>query len=39
MGLDFSQRVQDATKDNESLEQLLGNGLTQPFTNTNSGSN
>lgn len=38
MALNFSDKIASATKDIDSMEQILGLGLMQPFTNTNSGS-
>lgn len=38
MALDFSSKVEDAVKDIEFPEQLLGAGLMIPFCNTNSSS-
>lgn len=37
-GLDFSDKIAETSKDIESLEQMLGSGLMQPFNGSNSGS-
>jgi DNA-directed RNA polymerase beta subunit len=37
-GLDFSDKVQEASKDLKSMEQMLGKGLLQPFSNLNAGA-
>ena len=38
MALNFTSKVEEASKDIESIEQMLGTGLFQPFSNTNSGA-
>ena len=37
-GLDFSDKVQEASKNLNSMEEMLGKGLLQPFSNLNAGS-
>ena len=37
-GLNFSEKVEENSKDFHSLEQMLGKSLRQPFTNTNAGA-
>lgn len=36
--LDFSDKIEKATSRISSMEQMLGKGLLQPFTNTNAGA-
>ena len=36
--LNFSEKVEENSKDFHSLEQMLGKSLRQPFTNTNAGA-
>lgn len=36
--LDFSDKVKEASDKLDSMEQMLGKGLLQPFTNTNAGA-
>ena len=38
MALNFSDKIEEASKKITSPEQMLGKGLFQPFSNTNSGS-
>lgn len=38
MALNFSDKMEEASKTIEIPEQILGKGLFQPFSNTNSGS-
>lgn len=38
MGLDFSDKIEEVSKNIEAPEQMLGSGLMQPFNGTNSGS-
>lgn len=38
MGLDFTEKIKASTARLKSNEQMLGSGLQQPFSNTNSGS-
>ena len=37
-GLDFSDKVSKSSEKLESMEQMLGKGLLQPFSNLNAGS-
>ena len=37
-GLNFSDKIQENSKDLNSLENLLGKSLKQPFTNANAGA-
>lgn len=37
-GLNFSEKVEANSKDLNSIEQMMGKSLKQPFTNTNAGS-
>lgn len=37
-GLNFSQQVEESAKNIESLEQMSGKGLMQPFNGTNAGA-
>ncbi len=36
--LNFSERINENSKNVTSMEQILGKSLTQPFTNTNAGA-
>lgn len=36
--LNFSERIEENSKDITSIEQVLGKSLRQPFTNTNAGA-
>lgn len=37
-GLDFSEKIQEASKNINNLEQMIGKGLMQPFNGTNAGA-
>ena len=37
-GLDFSQKIEEVSKDINSMEQMLGKGLLQPFNGCNAGA-
>lgn len=37
-GLDFTEKIQEASKNITNLEQMIGKGLMQPFNGTNAGA-
>lgn len=37
-GLGFSEKIEENTKNINSLEEILGKGLMMPFNNTNAGA-
>lgn len=37
-GLDFTEKMQEASKNITNLEQMIGKGLMQPFNGTNAGA-
>ena len=37
MGLDFSDKIAEVSKNITAPEQMLGTGLLQPFNGTNAG--